>query len=78
MTKISWQKMTEMSQRNENQAETHFLQTKVFHFYAVDLSFTVKTNMSRSEAGSDCKLQLNELWENEFLFIASPSGKHCA
>ncbi|XP_076311275.1 SCAN domain-containing protein 3-like [Tachypleus tridentatus] len=31
--------------------------------------------MSKRKAESDNKRQFNELWENEFLFIASPSGK---
>ena len=31
--------------------------------------------MSKRKAGSDSKRQFNEVWENEFLFIASPSGK---
>ena len=31
--------------------------------------------MSKRKAGSDNKRQFNEVWENEFLFIASPSGK---
>ncbi|XP_076346243.1 uncharacterized protein LOC143244793 isoform X2 [Tachypleus tridentatus] len=34
---------------------------------------TVKKNMSKRKAESDSKRQFNELWENEFLFIASPS-----
>ena len=35
----------------------------------------VKKNMSKRKAGSDSKRQFNEVWENKFLFIASPSGK---
>ena len=31
--------------------------------------------MSKRKAGSDSKHQFNKLWENTFLFIASPSGK---
>jgi len=31
--------------------------------------------MGKRKAGSDSKRQSNELWENEFLFIATPSGK---
>ena len=31
--------------------------------------------MSKRKAASESKRQFNELWENEFLFIASPSGK---
>ena len=31
--------------------------------------------MSKRKAGSDSKHQFNEVWENEFLFIASPSEK---
>ena len=75
MTKMSQQRMTGMSQRKKNQAEIHFPQAKVFHFFAVDLSFIMKKNMGKSKAGSKSKLQFNEIWENEFLFIATPSGK---
>ena len=35
----------------------------------------VKKNKSKRKAGSDSKRQFNEVWENEFLFIASPLGK---
>jgi len=31
--------------------------------------------MGKRKAGSDSKRQFSELWENEFLFIATPSGK---
>jgi len=31
--------------------------------------------MGKRKAGSDSKRQFNELWENECLFIATPSGK---
>ena len=31
--------------------------------------------MSKRKAGGDIKRKFNEQWENEFLFIASPSGK---
>ena len=46
-----------------------------FFFFAVDLALMVKKNMSKRKAGSDSKRQFNEVWENEFLFIASPSEK---
>jgi len=31
--------------------------------------------MGKRKAGSDSKRQFIELWENDFLFIATPSGK---
>ena len=46
-----------------------------FLFFAVDLALMVKKNMSKRKAGSDSKRQFNEVWENELIFIASPSGK---
>ena len=46
-----------------------------FLFFAVDLALMVEKKMSKRKAGSDSKRQFNKVWENEFLFIASPSGK---
>ena len=44
-------------------------------FFAFFFTFVVKKNMSKRKAGSDSRRQFNEQWEDEFLFIASPSEK---
>ena len=49
----------------------------IFYIYFVTVVFpiTVKKNMNKRKAKRDRKRAFNELQKNEFLFIASPSGK---